>query len=125
MKNKMKIALISASIAILSACGGGGDAESHAFLSVDNLKYGNGVVCVEDIFIDASSAAGQQVANDLIAFYGTYDTFADPLHRAYSAPTFCAGETENEIPSPGTIVDVSYYNNVIVPSLRPIEATNP
>lgn len=119
MKNTMKLALISASIAVLSACGGGSEsAESHAFLSVDNLNYGNGVVCVEDIFIESSSAAGQQVANDLISFYGTYDTFASPLHRAYSAPTYCAGETENFVPSPGTIVDASYYYNVIVPSLR-------
>ena len=118
MKNTVKLVLISASIAILSACGGGDTAESHAFLSVDNLKYGNGVVCVEDIFIDSSSAQGQQVANDLIAFYGTFDEFANPIHRAYSAPTFCAGETESDIPSPGTIIDAAYYYNVIVPSLR-------
>lgn len=123
MKNTMKLALISASIALLSACGGGGGgdgdtAQSHAFLSVDNLKYGNGVVCVEDIFIESSSAEGQQVARDLVAFYGTYDLYANPLHRAYSAPTFCAGETENYVPSPGTIIGASYYYNVIVPSLR-------
>lgn len=121
MKNIIKLALVSTSIAILSACGGGSDgdaAQSHAFLSVDNLNYGNGIVCIEDIFIESSSAAGQQVARDLVAFYGTYDLYANPQHRAYSAPTFCAGETENPVPSPGTIVDVSYYYNVIVPSLR-------
>lgn len=122
MNNIFKLALVSASIALLSACGGGGDEVtidgSHAFLSVDNLNYGNGVVCVEDIFVDANSDSGQQVARDLVNFYGTYDFFLNPIHQAYSAPTYCGGTTANFTPYPGTIVDANYYYNVIVPYVR-------
>lgn len=123
MKNIVKIALISSSIALLSACGGGGGDvvspdPSHSFLSVDNLNYGNGVVCVEDIFVDAGSAQGQQVARDLVDFYGTYNFALSPIHQAYSAPTYCGGPTSNFVPAPGTIVDASYYYNVIVPRVR-------
>ena len=51
MKKSLKLALIASSIAVLSACGGGGSDvvvidQPHAFLSVDNLNYGNGVVAV-------------------------------------------------------------------------------
>ena len=58
MKKTLKLALLASSIAILSACGGGGDVvivtdQPHAFLSVDNLNVVNGTVCVEDIFLDA------------------------------------------------------------------------
>lgn len=123
MKKSLKLALIVSSIAVLSACGGGGDTEvivtpgqPHAFLSVDNLNYGNGTVCIEDIFLDASSAQGQQAARDLIDFYGTYDFGL--IHNAYSAPTYCGGPTSNYTPPPGTIVDANYYYNVIVPRVR-------
>lgn len=122
MNKIFKLALVSASIALLSACGGDGDVVyvdgSHAFLSVDNLNYGNGVVCVEDIFFDANSDSGQQVARDLVNFYGTYDFNLSPIHQAYSAPTYCGGETSNYTPYPGTIVDANYYYNVIVPNVR-------
>jgi hypothetical protein len=123
MKNSLKLALVASSIALLSACGGGGSdvvvaAQSHAFLSVDNLNYGNGVVCVEDIFVDAYSAQGQQVARDLVDYYGTYNFALSPIHQAYSAPTYCGGPTSNFTPPPGTIVDASYYYNVIVPRVR-------
>jgi hypothetical protein len=124
MKNTLKLALVASSIALLSACGGGGGDvvvvtdQPHAFLSVDNLNYGNGVVCVEDIFVDAFSAQGQQVARDLVDYYGTYDFGLRPIHNAYSAPTYCGGPTSNYTPPPGTIVDASYYYNVIIPRLR-------
>jgi hypothetical protein len=128
MKNSLKLAslklsLVASSIALLSACGGGGGDvvvvdTSHAFLSVDNLNYGNGVVCVEDIFLEANSPQGQQVARDLIDFYGTYNFALSPIHQAYSAPTYCGGPTSNYTPPPGTIVDASYYYNVIVPRVR-------
>lgn len=127
MKKSLQLAvkstLVACSIALVSACGGGGDVvvvtdQAHAFLSVDNLNYGNGVVCVEDIFVDAFSAQGQQVARDLIDFYGTYNFALSPIHQAYSAPTYCGGPTSNFTPQPGTIVDASYYYNVIVPRVR-------
>jgi microcystin degradation protein MlrC len=120
--NTLKLTIISSSIALLSACGGGGDVividPSHSFLSVDNLNYGNGVVCVEDIFVDAYSAQGQQVARDLVNFYGTYNFSLSPMHQAYSAPTYCGGSTPNFVPAPGTIVDANYYYSVIVPRVR-------
>ena len=55
MKNSLKLALIASSIAVLSACGGGGDSDviivnDHSFLSVDNLNVGNGTACIEDSF---------------------------------------------------------------------------
>ena len=122
MKKSLKLALVASSIAVLSACGGGGDVvvidQPHAFLSVDNLNYGNGVVCIEDIFVDAFSAQGQQVARDLVDFYGTFNFSLSPIHQAYSAPTYCGGPTSNFTPAPGTIIDASYYYNVIVPTVR-------
>jgi hypothetical protein len=123
MKKSLKLALVATSIAVLSACGGGGGDvvvidQPHAFLSVDNLNVGNGVVCIEDIFVDAFSAQGQQVARDLVDFYGTFNFSLSPIHQAYSAPTFCGGPTSNFTPAPGTIVDASYYYNVIVPRVR-------
>ncbi len=83
----IKSGIVALSIAALSACGGGGD-DSYSFLSVDNLNVSNGVVCVEDIYYDAFSDSGQQVARDLIDFYGTYDFSLRPIHQAYSAPTY-------------------------------------
>ena len=71
----IKSGVVALSIAALSACGGGGSDE-NSFLSVDNLNVANGVVCVEDIYYDAFSASGQQVARDLIDFYGTYGNSA-------------------------------------------------
>jgi hypothetical protein len=124
MKNSLKLALVASSIALLSACGGGGGdvvvvtEQAHAFLSVDNLNIGNGVVCVENIFLDAYSAQGQKVARDLIDYYGTYNFSLSPIHQAYSAPTYCGGPTSNFVPAPGVIVDSSYYYNVIVPRVR-------
>jgi hypothetical protein len=123
MKHSLKLALVASSIALLSACGGGGGDvivvdQSHAFLSVDNLNVANGVVCVEDIFVEAYSAQGQQVARDLVDYYGTYNFALNPPHQAYSAPTYCGGPTSNFVPAPGLIVDASYYYNVIVPYLR-------
>jgi hypothetical protein len=124
MKKSLKLALVASCIAVLSACGGGVVVidQPHAFLSVDNLNHGNGVVCIEDIFVDALSAQGQQVARDLIDFYGTYNLSLRPIHQAYSAPTYCGGPTSNftpaPAPAPSTIVDASYYYNVIVPTVR-------
>ena len=123
MKNTIKLALVASSIALLSACGGGGGDvvvadQPHAFLSVDNLNIGNTVVCVEDIFLDAYSAQGQQVARDLVDYYGTYNFSLSPIHQAYSAPTYCGGPTSNFVPAPGVIIDASYYYNVIVPRVR-------
>ena len=114
MKNSFKLALVATSIAFLSACGGGSETD-HGFLSVDNLNVGNTVVCVEDIFLTADSAQGQQVARDLIDYYGTYDFGLQPYHRAYSAPTYCGGPTANYTPAPGTIITANDYYNVIVP----------
>lgn len=96
----IKSGIVALSIAALSACGGGGSDE-NSFLSVDNLNVANGVVCVEDIYYDAFSASGQQVARDLIDFYGTYDFSLSPYHRAYSAPTYCNGPTSNYVPYAG------------------------
>ena len=110
----IKSGIVALSIAALSACGGGGSDE-NSFLSVDNLNVANGVVCVEDIYYDAFSASGQQVARDLIDFYGTYDFSLSPYHRAYSAPTYCNGPTSNYVPCAGLIIDASYYYDVIVP----------
>ncbi len=121
MTQSMKLALSAFSIALLSACGGGGEVvvvtdPAHSFVSVDNT--GSGVVCVEDMFMDASSAQGQQVARDLVAYYGVANPYANPLNVAYSAPTFCGGQTANYVPAPNLIVDSSYYYNVIVPWVR-------
>lgn len=123
MKNLFKIGLVTASIAALTACGGGGDViivedHNHGFLSVDNLNTANGVVCVEDIFLEANSAQGQKVARDLIDYYGTYDYGLNPIHQAYSAPTYCGGATANYVPSPGVIISASHYYNVIAPLYR-------
>jgi hypothetical protein len=124
MKKSLKLALVASSIAILSACGGGGGEvvivtdQPHAFLSVDNLNIGNGVVCIEDIFLDAASPQGQQAARDLANFYGVANLFASPLNVAYSAPTLCGAPTSNFVPSPGLIIDAGYYYNVIVPRVR-------
>lgn len=110
----IKSGIVALSIAALSACGGGGD-DSYSFLSVDNLNVSNGVVCVEDIYYDAFSDSGQQVARDLIDFYGTYDFSLRPPHQAYSAPTYCNGPTSNYVPTAGLIIEASYYYDVIVP----------
>jgi hypothetical protein len=123
LKNSLKISFTAASFALISACGGGGDTivvvdQPHAFLSVDNLNIGNGVVCIEDIFLDAGSPQGQQAARDLANFYGVANLFASPLNLAYSAPTFCGGPTSNFVPAPGLIIDANYYYNVIVPRVR-------
>lgn len=123
LKLAFKLALVASSIAALSACGGGGDSEvivitDHAFLSVDNLNASNGTVCIEDIFLDASSAQGQQVARDLVDYYGTYDFSLRPIHNAYSAPTYCGGPTSNFVPAPGIIITANQYYNVIVPRVR-------
>jgi hypothetical protein len=121
MKNSFKLALVATSIAVLSACGGGGDTdiviidEAGSFLSVDNLNTSNGVVCVNNIGFAANSAQGQQVARDLIDYYGTYDFGLQPYHRAYSAPTYCGGPTANYTPAPGLIISANDYYNVIVP----------
>jgi hypothetical protein len=120
MKKTLKLALLASSIAILSACGGGGDVvivtdQPHAFLSVDNLNVGNGTVCVEDIFLDAFSAQGQQVARDLVDYYGTYNFSLSPIHQTYSAPTYCGGPTSNYVPAPGVIISANDYYNVIAP----------
>jgi len=123
MIKRMKFTLAAAAVAVLSACGGGGDVvvvvdSERSFLSVDNLNVANGVVCINDIFLEATSEAGQQVARDLIDFYKTRDFSLIPPHQAYSAPTFCGGETSNPVPAPGLIIDTNYYYNVIVPSVR-------
>jgi hypothetical protein len=123
MKKSLKLAILASSIAVLSACGGGGDSDviivtDHSFLSVDNLNVGNTVVCVADIFLTAESAQGQQVARDLIDYYGTYDFSLRPPHNAYSAPTYCGGPTSNPIPAPGTIISANDYYNIIVPAVR-------
>ena len=122
LKNSLKIGLTAASIAVLSACGGGGDTvivvdQSNSFFSVDNIA-GYGVVCVEDIFVEAGSAQGTQVAVDIATFYGIGNPLANPPFLTYSAPTYCGGPTSNFVPAPGLIVDASYYYNVIVPSVR-------
>lgn len=123
LKNSLKFGLAAASMALISACGGGGDTivvvdQPHGFLSVDNIA-GYGVVCVEDIFLDAASPQGQQAARDIANFYGIANLFiAPPLNIAYSAPTYCGGPTSNFVPAPGLIIDVNYYYNVIVPNVR-------
>lgn len=120
MKTSIKLGISALSIALLSACGGGGGGSSsdpsYSFLSVDNT--GSGVVCVENLYVDAYSAEGQRVANDLVAFYGIGNFGARPLNLAYSAPTYCGGPTSNPVPAPNVIIDQSYYYNVIVPSVR-------
>ena len=108
----IKSSIAALSIAVLSACGGGGSDE-YSFLSVDNLNVGNGVVCINNMYYDANSPSGQQVARDLVDYYKTYD-FSRPSY-AYSAPTFCGGETSNYVPYPGLIIDASYYYDVILP----------
>ena len=118
MKTSIKLGITALSIALLSACGvggGGGDA-MYSFLSVDNT--GSGVVCVENLYVDANSGEGQQVARDLVAFYGVGNYGARPLNLAYSAPTYCGGPTANPVPAPNVIIDQSYYYNVIVPNVR-------
>lgn len=131
MQNTLKLALVASSIALLSACGGGGDvvvvtpaptpAQTHTFLTVDNLNISNGVVCVEDLgFTDISTASspGQQVARDLANFYGIVNPNAIPLNLVYAAPTYCNGPTSNFVPQAGLIIDASYYYEVIVPRVR-------
>lgn len=123
LKNSLKFGLAAASIALISACGGGGDTivvvdQPHGFLSVDNLNVGNGTVCIEDIFLDANSAQGQQVARDLVDYYGTFNFSLIPIHNAYSAPTYCGGPTANFVPAPGLIIDANAYYNIIVPAVR-------
>ena len=115
MKKSVKLALCALSIGVLTACGGSGDT-SYSFLSVDNT--GSGVVCVENLFVDAYSAQGQQVARDLVAYYGIANPYANPLNLAYSAPTYCGGPTSNYVPTPNVIIDASDYYNIIVPSVR-------
>ena len=119
MKHSLKIAFSILSIAILSACGGGGDnaepAPSHSFLSVSNS--GKGVVCVNDAFVDAYSVEGQLMARDLLNYYGIKDLYANPISLAYSAPTVCGGPTANVVPAPDLIIDIAFYNSVIVPNV--------
>lgn len=122
MKTALKLALVASCIAILSACGGGGGDtdviiidESGSFLSVDNLNTANGVVCINNIGFAANTPQGQQVARDLIDYYGTYDFGLRPIHNAYSAPTYCGGVTANFVPALGVIISVNDYYNVIVP----------
>jgi len=119
MKHSLKIAFSILSITILSACGGGGDnaapAPSHSFLSVSNS--GKGVVCVNDAFVDAYSVEGQLMARDLLNYYGIKDLYANPISLAYSAPTVCGGPTANEVPAPDLIIDIAFYNSVIVPNV--------
>ncbi len=115
MKTSIKVGLTALSIALLTACGGGSD-PSNTFLSVDNTQ--RGVVCVENIGFDAYSPEGQQVARDLVNFYGVANPFANPLNLAYSAPTYCGGPTANYVPAPNLIIEASYYYNVIVPTVR-------
>ena len=116
MKHSLKIAFSILSITILSACGGGGDnaapAPSHSFLSVSNS--GKGVVCVNDAFVDAYSVEGQLMARDLLNYYGIKDLYANPISLAYSAPTVCGDPTANEVPAPDFIIDIAFYNSVIV-----------
>jgi hypothetical protein len=121
-KNSLKLILAATSIALLSACGGGGDTvivvdQPHSFFSVDNIS-GYSVVCVEDIFVDVGTAQGAQIAVDLGRFYGVANPFADPTFLTYSAPTYCGGPTANFVPAPGLIVPADYYYNVIVPRVR-------
>ncbi len=122
-KNSLKLSLTAASIAVLSACGGGGGDtvivvdQPHSFFSVDNIS-GYGVVCVEDIFVEAGTAQGAQIAFDVANFYGMANPFANPPFLTYSAPTYCGGPTSNFVPAPGLIIDASYYYNVIVPTVR-------
>ena len=123
LKNSLKLGLAATSIAILSACGGGGDTvvvvdQPHGFFSVDNINVPGGVVCVEDIFVEAGSAQGAQVAIDIANFYGLGNPRANPTFLTYSAPTYCGGPTSNFVPAPGLIVDASYYYNVIVRTVR-------
>lgn len=128
MKNALKLALIASSIALISACGGGGDteviivdAQPRTFLTVDNLNIGNGVVCIEDLgFTDISSASspGQQVARDLANYYGVANSFAVPLNLVYAADTFCNGPTSNFVPQAAVIIRAAEYYNVIVPRVR-------
>ena len=116
MKKSIKLTLCAMSIGVLTACGGGGGDPSYSFLSVDNT--GSGVVCVENLFVDAYSAQWQQVARDLVAYYGIANPYANPLNLAYSAPTYCGGPTSNYVPTPNVIIDASDYYNIIVPSVR-------
>lgn len=119
MNHSLKIAFSILSITILSACGGGGDnaapAPSHSFLSVSNS--GKGVACVNDAFVDAYSVEGQLMARDLLNYYGIKDLYANPISLAYSAPTVCGGPTVNEVPAPDLIIDIAFYNSVIVPNV--------
>jgi hypothetical protein len=123
LKNSLKCGLAAVSVALVSACGGGGETvivvdQPHSFLSVDNIA-GYGVVCVEDIFLDANSAQGQQAARDIANYYGIANLFiAPPLNIVYSAPTYCGGPTSNYVPAPGLIIDAGTYYNVIVPAVR-------
>lgn len=120
MNKPTKIACGILLTAILSACGGGGDdsvepAPSHSFLSVSNS--GQGVVCVNDAFVGAYSVEGQLMARDLLNYYGIKDLYANPISLAYSAPTVCGGPTANDVPAPDLIIDIAFYNTVIVPNV--------
>jgi hypothetical protein len=125
MFKQIKLALLASSIAVLSACGGGGEAEvvvvvdqPQSFFSVDNIAVPGGVVCVEDLFIEAGSSQGAQVAVDIANYYGLGNPLANPTFLTYSGPTFCGGPTSNFVPSPGVILSANDYYNVIVPSVR-------
>lgn len=114
MNKSIKLGLSAFSIALLSACGGGGSDMSYSFLSVDNT--GQGVVCVEDIGFSAYSPEGQQVSRDLVAYYGVANPYITA--QSYSAPTYCGGPTANYVPAPNLIIDANYYYDVIVPWVR-------
>jgi hypothetical protein len=125
MFKQIKLALLASCIAVLSACGGGGEAEvvvvvdqPQSFFSVDNIAVPGGVVCVEDLFIEAGSSQGAQVAVDIANYYGLGNPLANPTFLTYSGPTFCGGPTSNFVPSPGVILSANDYYNVIVPSVR-------
>ena len=118
MNNFFKITFGIFLVAVLSACGGGDKVEtapSHSFLSVSNS--GKGVVCVNDAFVDAYSVEGQLMARDLLNYYGIKDVFANPISLAYSAPTVCGGTTVTVVPKPDFIIDIAFYNSVIVPNV--------
>lgn len=123
LKNSLKLGLTAVSIGVLSACGGGGDTiivvdQPHGFFSVDNINVNGGVVCVEDIFIEAGTPQGAQVAVDIASYYGLGNPLANPTFLTYSAPTYCGGPTSNFVPTPLVIISASDYYNVIVPSVR-------
>lgn len=72
---------------------------------------------MNDAFVDAYSVEGQSMARDLLDYYGIKDLYANPISLAYSAPTICSDPKANKVPALDFIIDIAFYNSVIVPNV--------